>query len=59
MLKYKVKREFKDKDTGEVYSIGDVVEFTKKRAGEAEKNLKTAVDDDTAVFFVPAEIERK
>lgn len=41
MAVYRVLREFRDKDTKEVYAEGQKVEMTVRRAGEAIKNLKT------------------
>ena len=40
MAQYKVLEIFKDKDTQEVYKVGQEVELTVKRATEIEKNLK-------------------
>lgn len=40
MAIYKVLKEFKDKETGEIYSPGSKVKFTVKRANEVEENLK-------------------
>lgn len=40
MAQYKVLEVFKDKDTQEVYKVGQEVELTVKRATEIEKNLK-------------------
>lgn len=40
MAQYKVLEIFKDKDTQEVYRVGQEVELTVKRATEIEKNLK-------------------
>ena len=40
MAQYKVLEVFKDKDTQEIYRVGQEVELTVKRATEIEKNLK-------------------
>ena len=40
MAQYKVLEVFKDKDTQEIYKVGQEVELTVKRATEIEKNLK-------------------
>lgn len=40
MAQYKILEIFKDKDTQEVYRVGQEVELTVKRATEIEKNLK-------------------
>lgn len=40
MAQYKVLEIFKDKDTQEIYKVGQEVELTVKRATEIEKNLK-------------------
>lgn len=40
MAQYKVLEVFKDKDTQEVYKVGQEVELTVKRATEIKKNLK-------------------
>lgn len=40
MVMYKVLQQFKDKHTKEMYTPGDVIEMTVKRAAEAERNLK-------------------
>lgn len=40
MAKYVVLQEFRDKETKEVYEVGQEVEMTVKRADEAIKNLK-------------------
>lgn len=40
MAQYKVLEIFKDKDTQEIYRVGQEVELTVKRATEIEKNLK-------------------
>lgn len=40
MVKYKILSQFRDIHTGEVYSVNQEVDFTAKRAKEAEANLK-------------------
>lgn len=40
MAKYKVLQQFEDVETGTVYTAGDVIEMTVKRANEAMKNLE-------------------
>ena len=40
MAQYKILEVFKDKDTQEIYKVGQEVELTVKRATEIEKNLK-------------------
>lgn len=40
MAKYKVLKVFRNKETDEVYSVGQEVELTVKRAKEIEKKLK-------------------
>lgn len=39
MANYKVLKEFRDKETKELYKAGKEIEMTVKRAEEAEKNL--------------------
>lgn len=39
MANYKVLKEFRDKETKELYTAGKEIEMTVKRAEEAEKNL--------------------
>lgn len=40
MAQYKVLQKFRNKETKEVYKVGQVVELTVKRANEAIENLK-------------------
>lgn len=40
MVKYKVLKVFRNKETDELYSVGQEVELTVKRAKEIEKKLK-------------------
>ncbi|MBP1044850.1 hypothetical protein I6N96_01055 [Enterococcus sp. BWM-S5] len=39
-MKYVVLKEFKDKKTSEIYAVGQEINFTAKRAAEAEDNLQ-------------------
>lgn len=41
MAKYKVLEVFRNKETQEVYEVGEEVEFPVKRAKEIEENLKS------------------
>lgn len=41
MAKYKVLNKFKNKETKEVYTVGQEVELTVKRAKEIEDNLES------------------
>ena len=41
MAEYKVLNKFRDKETGEVYSEGQEITLTVKRATEIEDNLKS------------------
>lgn len=36
-MKYQVIRPFRDKNTGEIYEVGTILELTKKRANEILK----------------------
>lgn len=45
MAKYKVLQRFKDIETGTVYTAGEVIEMTVKRANEATKNLEKWTGD--------------
>ena len=52
MAKFKVNKVFRNKETKEVYKVGDIVELTVKRANEINSNSKndqemvTRVDKD-------------
>ena len=52
MAKFKVNKVFRDKETKEVYKVGDIVELTVKRANEINSSNKeneemvTRVDKD-------------
>ncbi|WP_239700281.1 hypothetical protein [Mammaliicoccus sp. D-M17] len=52
MVKFLVKKDFKDVHTGQVYKKGEEQEFTVKRADEVEKNLDGS-------FLVRKEEEKK
>ena len=41
MAKYRVLDKFKNKETGEVYTVGQEVELTVKRAKEIQANLES------------------
>ncbi|WP_313469809.1 hypothetical protein [Lysinibacillus sp.] len=40
MVQYKVLQKFRNKETKEVYEVGQEIELTVKRANEAIENLK-------------------
>lgn len=42
MAKYKVLKDFRDKETKEIYQSGSTIEMTVKRANEVEKNLDSS-----------------
>ncbi|MEB5757405.1 hypothetical protein [Mammaliicoccus sciuri] len=42
MVKFLIKKDFKDVHTGQVYKKGEEQDFTVKRADEIEKNLDSS-----------------
>lgn len=54
MVKYKIIARFRDIHTGEIYSVNQEVDFTAKRAKEAEANLK----EHGKVFFERIEAKK-